>query len=100
MIDDFENELLVAMLEDTFVETLRASEFGADGANKRMLRLVGLTVAKDAGPNSALGPGCVKTFFRPQKLHATGDDPRRHAGLSVFLLYRVRSQPGRNLALR
>ena len=28
--------------------------------------------------------GCVKTFFRPQKLHATGDDPRRHDGLSVF----------------
>ena len=55
MIDDFENELLVAMLEGTFVETLRASEFGADSANKRMLRLVGLTVAKDAGPNSALG---------------------------------------------
>jgi hypothetical protein len=45
-------------------------------------------------------PGCVKTFFRPQKLHATGDDPRRHDGLSVFLLYRVWSQPGRNLGPR
>jgi hypothetical protein len=48
---------------------------------------------------SALGPGCVKTFFRPQKLLATGDDPRRHDGLSIFLLYRVWSQPGRNLRL-
>ena len=39
MIDDSENDLLVAMLEDTFVETLRASEFGADSTNKRMLRV-------------------------------------------------------------
>jgi hypothetical protein len=45
-------------------------------------------------------PGCVKTFFRPQKLLATGDDPRRHDGLSIFLLYRVWSQPGRNLGPR
>ena len=44
---------------------------------------------------TALGPGCVKTFFRPQKLHASGDDPRRHDGLSIFLLYRVlESNPG------
>jgi hypothetical protein len=26
---------------------------------------------------SAEGPGRVKTFFLPQKLHATGRDPRR-----------------------
>jgi hypothetical protein len=26
---------------------------------------------------SGFDPGCVKTFFLPQKLHATGDDPRR-----------------------
>jgi hypothetical protein len=45
-------------------------------------------------------PDCVKTFFRLQKLHATGDDLRRHDDLSVFLLYRVWSQPGRNLGLR
>ena len=49
---------------------------------------------------SDMGPGCVKTFFLPQKLHATGDDPRRHDGLSIFLLYRVWSQPGRNLGPR
>src|SRR3954468_17902959 len=42
---------------------------------------------------SANAPGCVKTVFLPQKPHATGDDPRRHDGLSVFLLYRVWSQP-------
>ena len=47
-----------------------------------------------------VGPGCVKTFFRPQKLHATGDDPRRHDGLSIFLLYRVWSQSGRDLGPR
>jgi hypothetical protein len=45
-------------------------------------------------------PGCVKTFFRPQKLHATGDDPRRHDGLSIFLLYRVWSQSWRDLGPR
>jgi hypothetical protein len=39
MIEDAENDLLVAMLEDTFVKTLRASEFGADSTNKRMLRV-------------------------------------------------------------
>src|SRR3981189_3799410 len=49
---------------------------------------------------SVAGPGCVKTFFLPQKLHATGNDPRRHDDLSRFLLYRVRSQPGRKLGLR
>src|SRR6266566_5818335 len=26
--------------------------------------------------HSAVGRGCVKTFFLPQKQHATGDDPR------------------------
>jgi hypothetical protein len=39
----------------------------------------------------------VKTFFLPQKLHATGDNLRRHDGLSIFLLYRVWSRPGRDL---
>ena len=36
----------------------------------------------------------------PQKLYATGDDPHRHDGLSIFLLYRVRSQLGRKLGPR
>jgi len=45
-------------------------------------------------------PGCVKMVFLPQKPHATGDDPRRHDGLRIFLLYRVRSQPGRKLGPR
>ena len=52
------------------------------------------------GQHDEIDPGCVKTFFRPQKLHATGDDLRRHDGLSIFLLYRVWSQPGRNLGPR
>src|SRR5882672_2510600 len=38
--------------------------------------------------------GCVKTFFLPQKLHATGDDPRRHDGLSIFLLIESGVNPG------
>src|SRR6266404_8449505 len=41
-------------------------------------------------------PGRVETFFVPQKLHAGRDGPRRDR-LSVFLLYRVWSQSGRNL---
>src|SRR5258707_15248554 len=49
---------------------------------------------------SGSGPDCVKTFFLPQKLYAPGDDPHRHDGLSIFLLYRVRSQPGRKLGPR
>src|SRR5258705_9903065 len=48
-------------------------------------------------PKSALGPGRVKTFFLPQKLQATGRDPRRRDRLSIFLVYRVWSQSGRNL---
>src|SRR5260370_26147949 len=52
------------------------------------------------GTMSLLGPGCAKTFFLPQKLHATGDDPHRYDGLSIFLLYRVRSQPGCKLGPR
>src|SRR6266567_1646833 len=41
-----------------------------------------------------------ENVFPLQKLHATGDDPRRHDGLSIFLLYRFWSQPGRNLGPR
>jgi hypothetical protein len=48
----------------------------------------------DVAENAANDPGCVKTFFLTQKLHATGEDPHRHDGLSIFLLYRVWSQPG------
>jgi hypothetical protein len=48
----------------------------------------------------SLDPDCVKTFFLPQKLHATEDDPRRHDGLSIFLLYRARNQPWRKLGPR
>ncbi len=49
------------------------------------------------GPMSELGPGRVETFFDPQKLHATGRDGPRRDRLSLFLLYRVWSQSGRNL---
>ena len=38
---------------------------------------------------SLSGPGRVKTFFLPQKLHATVRDPRRRDRVSIFLLYRV-----------
>ena len=38
---------------------------------------------------SAFDPGRAKTFFLPQKLHATGRDPRRRDRLSIFLRYRV-----------
>ena len=40
-----------------------------------------------------------KRFSSPQKLHATGRDPRRRDRLSIFLLS-VRSQSGRNLGPR
>jgi len=46
---------------------------------------------------SAFDPGRVETFFDPQKLHATGRDGPRRDRLSLFLLYRVWSQSGRNL---
>src|SRR6266849_1223652 len=46
---------------------------------------------------SAFDPGRVKTFFLPQKLQAAGRDPRGRDRLSIFLLYRVWSQSGRNL---
>jgi hypothetical protein len=46
---------------------------------------------------SGFDPGRVETFFDPQKLHATGRDGPRRDRLSLFLLYRVWSQSGRNL---
>jgi hypothetical protein len=49
---------------------------------------------------SAMGPGRAKTFFLPEKLHATGGGPRRHDRLSMFLLLRVCSQAWRNLGPR
>jgi hypothetical protein len=42
----------------------------------------------------------LKTFSIFQELHAAGRDPRRRDRLSLFLLYRVRSQSGRNIAPR
>jgi lipoprotein-anchoring transpeptidase ErfK/SrfK len=39
-----------------------------------------------------LGPEAKNAFSSPQKMHATGDDPRRHDGLSIFLFYRFRSR--------
>jgi hypothetical protein len=49
------------------------------------------------GAMSASGPGRVETFFFSQELHATGRDGPRRDRLSLFLLYRVWSQSGRNL---
>jgi hypothetical protein len=48
----------------------------------------------------ALDPGRVKTFFVLQELHAAGRDPRRRDHLSIFWLYRLWSQSGRNLGPR
>lgn len=61
-----------------------------------------LTFLDSAAKHSSLGrysyvacdPGCVKTFFLPQKLHATGDYPRRHDGLSIFFFVESRVNPG------
>ena len=49
---------------------------------------------------SVSGRGRVKTFFYSPKLYAAGRDPRRRDHLSIFLLYRVWSQSGRNLGPR
>jgi len=46
---------------------------------------------------SASGPARVETFFVSQKLHTTGRDEPRRDRLSLFLLYRVWNQEGRNL---
>jgi hypothetical protein len=43
------------------------------------------------GQEPAMGPGCAKTFFRPQKLHATGDDPRRHDFERIFAVSSLES---------
>src|SRR5260370_42509785 len=67
-------------------------------ARSAVRSLTGVTRTWCGKPNSvAFDPGCVKTFFLPKKLHATGDDPHRHGGLSIFLLPRIWTQPGRNL---
>ena len=50
---------------------------------------------------SGFDPGRVKTFFLPQKLHATGRDPRRRDRLSIFLLSSlesIRAQPRTTLS--
>jgi len=75
-------------------------ELRAGRLNLQALRLVAPYTLIKRIATSGLGPGCAKTFFLPQKLHATGDDPHRYDGLSIFLLYRVRSQPGRKLGPR
>ena len=49
---------------------------------------------------SQFDPGRVKTFFVLQELHAAGRDPRRRDHLSIFWLYRLWSQSGRNLGPR
>ena len=49
-------------------------------------------------PMSTYGTDRVKTFFLPQKLHATGDDPRRHDGLTIFLLVESGVNPGASSA--
>ena len=48
-------------------------------------------------PRSVDDPARVETFFVSQKLHTTGRDEPRRDRLSLFLLYRVWNQEGRNL---
>ena len=84
-------------LVDRFGPDAADVEFGSDAPS-----LLGQLAARGSVRKfrSDPVPGCVKTFFRPQKLHATGDDPRRHDGLSIFLQYRVWSQSWRDLGPR
>ena len=70
--------------------------FGHLGSIRCLLLGVERT-CRASGDTSGFDPDCVKTFFLPKKLHATEDDPRRHDGLSIFLLYRARNQPWRKL---
>jgi hypothetical protein len=59
-----------------------------------------ITQASHRKARFRFGSRLCKNVFPPPKLHATGGDPRRHDGLRIFLLYRVRSQPGRKLGPR
>jgi hypothetical protein len=86
------------------VAGVRTTAHGPDQNNAEPVEHVGSR--EQIGPGlsqpgtAARDPGRVKTFFLPQKLHAAGRNPRRRDRLSLFLLYRVRSQSGRNLAPR
>jgi len=72
-----------------------------NGSSRRMSEADRPTALRDvrslAVSISGFDPGRVETFFVPQKLHATGRDGPRRDRLSLFLLYRVWSQSGRNL---
>src|SRR5947207_14545524 len=98
----FKARFKVAESPDVFCAELSSlmALFGL-GAMSDLSPLSGVKRKLDFGAvRAAFDPGCVKTFFLPQKQPATGDDPRRHDGLSIFLLDRVRSQPGRKLGPR
>jgi hypothetical protein len=82
-------------LKISFCEIFGVVQFSTFATLSRVKRTAGLRALA-----SEFDPDCVKTAFLPQKLHATGDDPRRHDGLRIFLLYRVRSQPRRKLGPR
>ncbi|MDB5632468.1 MAG: hypothetical protein JWR49_1323 [Tardiphaga sp.] len=74
----------------------RRSAVRRSGRPPRDRRTASVVPGCDPGDRSqpAIDPGRVKTFFLPQKLHAAGRNPRRRDRLSLFLLYRVRSQSG------
>src|SRR6267378_6371713 len=80
-----------------------AQRFSAMAQNRRAARLdecpllVEQPTCSGNAATSVLDPGRVETFFVSQELHATGRDGPRRDRLSLFLLYRVWSQPGRNL---
>jgi hypothetical protein len=64
-----------------------------DPLSKKLVKTITLRRLITGDPQS----GRVETFFDPQKLHATGRNGPRRDRLSLFLLYRVWSQSGRNL---
>ena len=75
----------------------RAIKPGARAASELRRSSLNSGHSEDCGGRSAWGPARVETFFVSQKLHTTGRDEPRRDRLSLFLLYRVWNQEGRNL---
>jgi hypothetical protein len=65
--------------------------------DRRMSAFRGKAEVGLRGRQVSFGPRPCKNVFSPPKLQAAGRDPRGRDRLSIFLLYRVWSQSGRNL---
>src|ERR1700682_218450 len=68
----------------SIADLLAMSAFGFSGPDGfgRPCRFLGAKLTwRLRARTSEFDPDCVKTFFLPQKLDATGDDPHRNAGL-------------------